>query len=224
MSVSAFYGCTGRKVEMMTIWEFLEPIVGVDIRFPVEVIFLFSAFTWSWSISRSWIIALAIAVVDAFLMRWFPGMVMAGTYTALGCVQLVLAAINFHYTRPDVAAKTPQNQEYLPDGALVGYKWLNRYHVFGNGSQSCLWSSPAAGAAWEQDELTADKEPEIWNSHGIYIYYSIETAKQTIYNKSGLGLVKLACDGKVVYHENGARVQRAEIVSVVMAGGQLCRI
>ena len=104
--------------------------------------------------------------------------------------------------------------EYLPDGALVGYKWLTRHLEKINGQYVYQWKSPVQGTIWNNDTLTA-KKPTMHNHYGVYVYYSESDAQRSSWRDSNHSLVKLACDGTIIYHEVGARVEHVQIIAVL---------
>jgi len=96
-------------------------------------------------------------------------------------------------------------------GTLYGYKYLRL-------DEDGLYHSPATvakNAAWENLELTADREPTAKNTHGIYCTKSRKSPALGGFAKQDCHMVKLILSGTIVEGETGFRAQHAQIVEVL---------
>jgi len=97
-------------------------------------------------------------------------------------------------------------------GTLYGYKYLRlsaddgRLHSPANVSKN---------AAWENLELSADREPTAENTHGIYCMKSRKSPQLNAFAQRDCYMVRLALSGTIVEGETGFRAQHAQIVEVL---------
>jgi hypothetical protein len=147
-------------------------------------------------------------------------------YACLSCIGIVflgwaglniLAVVYGMTIRMDVAPQPNDDPafeakpEYLPDCRLVLYKWL----VFNNGA----WYSPVQRTRWDVNRIIG-YGVDMESYAGIYGFYTLQLARKSCYGgyrevDGETCLVKLACEGDVVWHEVGARVEKAEIIEVI---------
>jgi hypothetical protein len=201
------------ECEPMNIWQFVERVSGLYVRWPVTILFLASVLLYMWIFSQSWRWSVFTTVLLGTFLHWLPGMTMLGTYIAFGSVVIFLAAIDEYPTRK---AKIQRELEYLPDGRLVIYKWLKKEHVYQ--SEDVIWRSPVwEDAIWHNRRLHADRSPRLMNESGIwgwYTRYDAETIGEC-YGGADHHLVRIAGENDVVFYTLGARVEDGEMLEVV---------
>jgi hypothetical protein len=199
----------------VNIWDFLTPILGVDIRLPVTVAFLGVTFLALWYLTTRWWGAAIVTGILAIVMQWLPGITMVGTFTAIGTVILVLVFMD-RYILPSV--KIERDLEYLPDGRLVLYKWL-RKETRTLDNDMIIWRSPVQEDIWTEGRLHAHHTPKLLASDGIYGWYTRQDAIQMgkgFYDGPEHYLFRIAGENSVVWHTLGARVEDAEMLEVIL--------
>jgi len=100
--------------------------------------------------------------------------------------------------------------KYSPNGAVIGYKWLNR--------EDANFFSPQQGDQWKRGSIQAHEKPTEHNDAGIYFAYSPNSPALKAYEGPGRVLVKTEQWGDVVHHEDGGRASMSRIVGIVRKG------
>jgi hypothetical protein len=199
----------------MNIWEFFLPIFG-DICLLVTVVFLGIVTIETWISIRHLPITMLTVVIYACMMQWLPGITMFFYAGVIGIKFLALLAKFGNSDPVELPLETPSGPkpmiEYLPDGALIGHKWLV--------DKGGKLYSPVRPFEWIDGQLTSFNVPLEDNTDGIYVYYSLPLALSSEYGSMANVLVTVACDGEVVYHQAGARVEHAQIIDIVKRTGR----
>ena len=99
--------------------------------------------------------------------------------------------------------------EALPDGSMIGYKWLLDSP---EGLRSPTWWRRSL---WDNDRLEANQVPTKDNNYGVYSAKSPSSPILQRYIAPGRVLVKLALSGVVVEHDTGYRSQYAEVLETL---------